>query len=289
MANLKELKGRIVGIKKTRQITAAMKLVAGAKLKRATDQANAAKPYEDKLTEALMRIAEGAGSEVSHPLLQPREKVSKILIFAMTADRGLCGAFNNGLMRQVMYFVAEKQKEGIEVDIVPYGTKAINFMKGRQIPFLEGVPGHTKMDKMELVRGLSTRALSAFDEHGYDAVYLVANKFVNTLVQIPRFTQIVPISVPERDDASEAADYSYEPAPAELLGKLLPLYLRTQLLQAFLQTAAGELAARMTAMENATRNADDIIDTLTLQYNRARQAAITTEITEIVSGAEALA
>lgn len=290
MPNLKELNIRIGGVKKTKQITSAMKLVAGAKLKRATERASAAQPYQEKLTETLSRVATRAGSEIEHPLLSPRETICKILVVVITSDRGLCGPFNNGLMRRVVDFREEQVAKDIQMDVLTYGRKSADFLKGRRLQYKSGKIELAKHDKLEMVRELAELALREFQDGAYDQVWIAYNHFVNTLVQRPTFEQVVPIRVPtvDADLGGGSVDYLYEPAPVELLGKLLPLYLRTQLLQAFLETEAGEHAARMTAMESATKNATEIIGNLTIQYNRARQAAITTEITEIVSGAEAL-
>ncbi len=291
--NLKELKIRIGGVKKTKQITSAMKLVAGAKLARATARASAAQPYQVKLAETLSRVASRAGDEVSHPLLEQRESIKKVMLVIITSDRGLCGPFNNGLMRKAVDWIETQQANGVHVDIVIFGRKAEAFLRSRDIDIVDSHLDYMRTPPMDNVRTLSDSALTAFDSGDVDQVVLASNKFVNTLVQEPTFNQVVPISVPKTDDGEDSADgnlhdYLYEPTPAVLMGKLLPLYLRTQLLQAFLETEAGFYAAQMTAMDSATKNASELIDDLTLVYNRARQAAITTEITEIVSGAEAL-
>ncbi len=287
MANLKDIKRRIGSVKKTRQITSAMKLVAAAKLRRATEAAQAARPYQQQLSGLLGRVGSKVGDSATDPLLQSSDTVSKVLVVVLTSDRGLCGAFNNTLLKRSMEFF----KELPETDIVVYGTKGKEFFKAKGASVHEEHAGYTSAPKMELVRPLCEGIVTGFTNGTYDEVYVIYNLFVNAITQTPTFSKVLPMRVDASDDDSAAAsssDYLYEPSAEEVLAKLLPLYLQITVLNAFLQTEAGEHAARMTAMENATKNAGEMIDKLTLTYNRARQAAITTEITEIVSGAEAL-
>lgn len=284
MANLKDIKRRITSVKKTRQITSAMKLVAGAKLRKATENAVSARPYQQQLSEVLSRVAAKAGAEVSDPLLEQRATVNKTLIFVLTSDRGLCGPFNNTLLRRTIDFLSDKG----DVDVVVYGRKGSDFCKSRKIEMLDAVIGYGTTPVMELVRNVCDRAVTGFGDGTYDEVYLVSNDFVNVITQVPTFSRLLPMEVAAAEGGGDGPDYDYEPSAQEVLARLLPLFLRTKVLQAFLETEAGQHAARMTAMDNATRNASDLIDKLTLDYNRARQAAITTEIIEIVSGAQAL-
>ncbi len=291
MPNLKDIKTRIGSVKKTRQITSAMKLVAAAKLRGATERAMAAKPYKAKLQSVLARVGEKAGDSVEDPLLQKPETVSKVLLVILTSDRGLCGGFNNNLMRRVQKWCDAKDKEGISVTIRVFGRKGRDFMRARKMSWEDEVIDYVKTPKMDLVRPISSHMVSGFTAGDFHEVWFAFNEFVNAATQEPGFRQILPLSVEDGGDQQDQAnlvDYIYEPGAKELLGSLLPLYLRTLVLQAFLETEAGEFGARMLAMDNATRNAGDLIERLTLEYNRARQAAITTEITEIVSGAEAL-
>jgi F-type H+-transporting ATPase subunit gamma len=291
VANLKDIKGRIAGVKKTKQITSAMKLVSAAKLTRATAAATAARPYREQLSQVLGRVAGATTEDDDEPLLQPRPVVKKVQAVILTSDKGLCGPFNNGLMREFEHWYRDRVAAGQEVTVQIFGRKGRDFMKARKYAFAEDIVNYAKIPKMDLVRPLSETMVTGFIEGDHDETVLIYNRFVNTLVQEPTFETILPLSVTETDDdveKLEGGDYRYEPGAGEIIGNLLPLYLRTLVLQAFLETDAGDHAARMTAMDNATKNATELIDDLTLQFNRARQAAITTEIIEITSGAAAL-
>lgn len=287
MPNLKDIQTRIRSVKKTRQITSAMKLVAAAKLKRATDAASAAKPYQQHLDKVLKRVAASAGSDVDNPLLHAPDTVTNVGVVVLTSDRGLCGGFNNNLIRKTIPWMQSHVDDGLNLTISVYGRKGAGAFAREGLT--EGDPAldWTSEPKMDVVSQLATDVTDAFINGTYDRVYLVYNEFVNVLTQEPQFQQLLPLSMDSEEDSS-ATNYRYEPTAAEILDNLLPLYVRTLILQSFLETEAGEHASRMTAMDNATRNADDLTEALTLEFNRARQAAITTEIIEIVSGAEAL-
>lgn len=293
MPNLKEIKTRIGSVKKTRQITQAMKLVAAAKLRSATERALQAQPYQHKLKSVLGRVAEKAGGTVEDPLLQRRDDVKNVLLVLLTSDKGLCGGFNNGLLRHVNGFIAERKEQGVQVHIRVFGRKGRDFLKSNKLEIEDAVVEYDKIPKMDLVRPLADHMVAGFTHGEYDEVWFGYNHFVNAATQEPTFSKVLPLQVEaDEEDLSETdvnlVDFVYEPDPMAIVGSLLPLYLRTLVLQSFLDTEAGEHGARMMAMDNATRNASDLIDRLSLEYNRARQAAITTEITEIVSGAEAL-
>ena len=290
MASLQDIRRRISSVKNTRQITAAMKLVAGAKLRRATENAQAARPYQESLTKVLGRVAE-ASPDAELPLLERRDQVQRVLLLVFTSDRGLCGGFNSNLLREVERRVRELQAEGLEVSIITVGKKAREYLTKRSYPVIES---HIDVDPKEFAATaaqLGSKLRVSYVDDGFDQVQLVYNRFVSTMTQRPTGLEVLPISVGgvEQDGEDEVGgDYRYEPRGEAILAALLPLYLDTVLLQAMLETEAGEQAARMTAMDSATRNATDIIGNLTLKYNRARQAAITKELIEIVSGAEAL-
>ena len=290
MPNLKDIKNRIGSVKKTKQITSAMKLVAAAKLKRATDRAVAARPYREQLQAVLQRVAAVAGEDVDEPLLASRDQVQNILVVVLSSDRGLCGPFNNGLIRKTVPWLDDK-KGATTVHLKVYGRKGHNGLKKLDgLQRLDSVTDFGKEERDEVAKALTTDMVTGFIDGTYDEVYVVYNRFVNTLSQVPTFDKVLPLTIDSDEEAADAmgADYRYEPDGATILGTLLPLYLQTLVLQAFLETDAGFFAAQMTAMENATKNASDLIGQLTLDYNRARQAAITTEIIEITSGAAAL-
>lgn len=287
MPNLKDIQTRIRSVKKTRQITSAMKLVAAAKLKRATDAASAAKPYQQHLDKVLKRVAASAGSEVENPLLHAPDNVQNIGVVVLTSDRGLCGGFNNNLIRKTVPWMQSHVDGGMNLTISVYGRKGAGAFAREGLAEGDATLDWTSEPKMDVVSKLAQDVTDAFVNGTYDRVYLVYNEFVNVLTQEPQFQQLLPLNMDSEDDGV-SANYRYEPTAAEILDNLLPLYVRTLILQSFLETEAGEHASRMTAMDNATRNADDLTEALTLEFNRARQAAITTEIIEIVSGAEAL-
>lgn len=289
MPSLKDIRRRIGSVKNTRQITRAMKLVAGAKLKRATDAASAAKPYQQTLTKVLERIVAGAG-DVSHPLLEVPSNDTDVLVVLITSDRGLCGGFNGNLNRATLDKIEALRAQGKNVRILAYGKKGPEFFKSRPIEVMGKVVDLKPEDYGDLANDLANRLVELMGRNAFGTCYLAFNEFKSVMTQVPQFQQVLPMKLELEADHTghNGGEYSYEPSGPEILGDLLPKALRTRLLQAFLETQAGEQAARMTAMDNATRNASELIDTLTLQYNRARQAAITTELTEIVSGAEAL-
>ena len=287
MGSLRDIRRRIGSVKNTRQITRAMKLVAGAKLRRATDAAMAAKPYQRTLTRVLGRVVRGVG-DVEHPLLTVPDNDSDVIVVLMTSDRGLCGGFNSQLCRHVQKAADLLIAEGKKVSFVCYGKKGAQHFRNRGYDISELHADLSPGNYTDLADALAAKLVVDMNDDRFSRVVLAFSEYKNAMNQIPTLEQILPIKVPEGAEDAGSGDYIYEPDGDEILGHLLPMALKTQIYQAFLETQAGEQAARMTAMDNATRNASELIDTLTLQYNRARQAAITTELTEIVSGAEAL-
>jgi F-type H+-transporting ATPase subunit gamma len=284
MANLRDIKRRIRSVQSTQQITRAMKMVATAKLRKAQAQVIAARPYSDKLREVLTHLA---GSESSHPLLQvPESKTVGLVVF--TADRGLCGGYNANLIR-----LAEQTKAGFrdqEVALITVGRKARDYFRRRGVKVIgEYVDLGTDADFIQ-ARELAREFIRMYYEKQYGELYLVYARFVSPVQQIPQVVKLLPISAVEKDgeEKPERADYLYEPSAAGVLDTLLPRYVETEVYRMMLESIASEQGARMTAMSAATDNASEIIDTLTLTYNKASQSAITTELLEIVSGAEAL-
>lgn len=294
MANLRDIRRRIAGVKNTKQITAAMKLVATSKMARAVEAATAAKPYGEAIQRVLGRVADSAGGAIEHPLLTAHEKVETVQLVVFSSDRGLCGGFNNNLFRQVVRFIDEQREQGRAVRIRVYGKKANGFFPKRGYEVDASTIDLAPASFMEYTMDLGGHLTAGFRAGDFQEAYVAYNEFKNAGTQVPTFARVLPLSV-EAGDAAETSggaddgvDYEYEPNAGEVLNSLLPLYLQTRIHQVFLEQEAGQHAARMAAMDNATRNASDLIDELTLQYNRARQAAITTELIEIVSGAAAL-
>ena len=293
MASLKALKNRIQSVKNTQKITRAMKLVAAAKMKRAVDAALESRPYSDEVTAVLQSLMARMDT-TGHRLLTPHEEVKKVAVVVIAADRGLCAGFNNGLLRTVSYFLADQKKLGDAWDspeMILFGKKSRDYFRHRGVQWSRATvdlkPAQFGDEIAALVHDLKAR----YEAGDLDEVYIAYNEFVNTLNQEPRVEQLFPLAHLAEESTQEPehlTDFVYEPSQGAILDHVLPLFLRTRLTQVFLESEAGEHAARMTAMENATRNATDVIDKLTLQYNRARQAAITTELVEIVAGAEAL-
>ncbi|MCP2501907.1 MAG: ATP synthase F1 subunit gamma [Deltaproteobacteria bacterium] len=287
MANLRAIRKRVSSVKSTQQITRAMKMVSAAKLRRAQDAINAARPYARKMREVVTAVAGRAGSD-AHPLLTAREG-KKLALLVVTSDRGLCGSFNSGLTRAVYRFLNEHRDEYEEITLFVVGRKGRDFFRRREIPIRKeylGVLGAVSRQHAETVAG---DLVGGFLDGEFDEVQIAFNEFRSAISQNVRFEQMFPIALESSGKtAGDEVDYLYEPSREEILATLLPKYVQTTILRVLLESVAGEHGARMTAMDSATSNSADMIARLTLQMNRARQATITTELTEIVSGAEAL-
>ncbi|MFT5684153.1 MAG: F-type H+-transporting ATPase subunit gamma [Myxococcota bacterium] len=286
MPSLSDIRRRITSVKNTRKITRAMKLVSSAKLKKAKDAAIAAQPYQQTLQRVLERVVSSV-ADIEHPLLTVPDNENDVLVVYIGSDRGLCGGFNSQLVKATTLQIKRLQSEGKTVRMIVYGRKGLVPFGNMDIELIDthvnNVPAMFDGLTAELALDLVTR----LNLNEFGTAYLAYNRFVTTMTQEPVLDQLLPMSVEAGDDAG-SGDYLYEPSGQEILDDLLPMAMRTRVFQAFLDTEAGEQASRMTAMDNATRNAGEMIDKLTLQYNRARQAAITTELIEIISGAEAL-
>jgi F-type H+-transporting ATPase subunit gamma len=301
MPSLKDIKTRIGSVKNTQKITRAMKMVAAAKLSRAQEAVQAARPYAHKMHQVISNLVARA-EEGSHPLLEQRDSVDRVLVYAIASDRGLCGGFNSYLCRGVESFISDEQLSGEQVAVAPAGRKARDYFRRSKADveknFMDVVdsPGYDEAKK------LAKHATEQFLSGEYDEIYVAYNEFVsaieyNTLVEpvlpLSRDSFAVDEDSEDGDEAAAeqgmgAAEYIYEPDEERLLAQTLPSYVEVKFLQALLESFAAEQGARMTAMDNATSNAEDMISSLTQQYNRARQAYITREICEIVSGAESL-
>ncbi|MDH5510203.1 MAG: ATP synthase F1 subunit gamma [Nitrospinota bacterium] len=286
MPNLKDIKRRIDSVKNTQKITRAMKLVAAAKLRKAQEAVEASRPYSERMLEVMKGIALRASPEAS-PLLE-RRQAQNIVIVVYSGDKGLCGPFNSSVLKTAQKLIAENEGKGIS--LVLLGKKARDFFKRRKVKTLETILDVARHDQYDLAEKVADIAISAYTEGTADAVYLVFNKFRNVVVQVPQTASLLPVETRTADEEGEhgLADYEYEPSAEEILEEILRRYVISQLHQGLLESQASENGARMTAMDAATKNAKEMIDDLTLDYNKARQAAITTELIEVVSGADAL-
>jgi F-type H+-transporting ATPase subunit gamma len=282
---MREIKRSIKSKQNTKQITKAMELVAAAKLKRAQQAAEASRPYSDKLKEVVGSIAAGTKG-VKHPMLQSRD-VKKTGYLVITSDRGLAGGYNANVLRKVMAEIREKHNSPNEYVIFVIGRKGRDFFRKRNINIVEEVTGLPDSPSFADIKVVAASAVRNFESGSYDQLFLVYNEFMNAITQIPTIKQLLPMG--DVSGQAGVANYEYEPSPEGVLEVLLPKYAETLIYSAVLEGKASEFGARMTAMNSATKNATKMINTLTLQYNRARQASITQEISEIVAGANAQA
>jgi len=279
-----DIRRRIRSVKNTQQITKAMKMVAAAKLRRAQERMFAARPYAGGLRQVLASVATRVDIS-AHPLLQTREPERNVVVVVVTADRGLCGAFNANVIRAAQNFIRDNAFEGVE--LLTIGRKASDFFRRRTIPIRRNVFVAQALS-LEIAREIADSLIKDFIDEKIDGVYVVYNEFKSLIAQHVRAERLLPIAREfEADPNRPAIDYLYEPGPEQILSDLLPKHVEFQLYRVLLESAAAEQGARMTAMEAATKNASDMINYLTLTYNRIRQAAITKEIIEIVSGASA--
>ncbi|MGH9442504.1 MAG: ATP synthase F1 subunit gamma [Thermoanaerobaculia bacterium] len=287
MASLIDIRRRLRSVKNTQQITKAMKMVAAAKLRRTQERVIAARPYAKSLREMLANLSSRV-REVQNPLLSERRE-EKVLLLVVAGDKGLAGAFNSNVHRAVGALLREKSWQ--EVSLVPIGKKAFDFWKRRKYPIAASYPGIFSKVGYEHAREISEILTAKFVSGEIDAAYAVYNEFKSILSQVVCVERILPISraaaEPEEPEGG-SPEYLYEPDPLQILTKILPRYLEFSIFKILLESAASENGARMTAMDSASKNAGEIIDSLTLIYNRARQARITKELIEIVSGAAAL-
>ena len=291
MPNLKDLKNRIESVKNTRKITKAMQMVAAAKLRRAQDAAEASRPYSERFNAVLASLAASVGNSENAPvLLRGTGKQAVHLLIVMTAERGLCGGFNSNIAKLARSHAARLKEDGNQVKILTVGKKGRDALK-RDLGdyFVEHVDlSEFKSIKYVNAQAIAKALLARFDNNEFDVATIFYSKFVNVVSQIPTAQQIIPAIFEDQSLASDTAVYDYEPDEETILADLLPRGVATQIFAALLENGASEQGARMSAMDNATRNAGDMIDKLTIEFNRSRQAVITNELIEIISGAEAL-
>jgi F-type H+-transporting ATPase subunit gamma len=292
MPSLKAIRTRIASVKSTQKITRAMKLVSAARLRRAQDAIVAARPYANAVADAVAEVALRAGNE-AHPLLEQRSP-ERIVIVTLTSDRGLAGGFNANVFRAVGRFITERMQgapPAKQVSLEVVGKKGRDYFRRRKLAINHELPAATADTAARTADELAHIVTHAFRSASVDAVFLVYNEFRSAVQQRVVIEPLLPVTAPmEAKPQSESGvlDFLYEPSKGGLLDALLPLYVESQIYRGLLESIASEFGARMTAMDNATTNAKEMISTLTLQYNRARQAAITKELMEIVGGAEAL-
>jgi F-type H+-transporting ATPase subunit gamma len=296
MANLLDIRRRIKSVKNTQQITKAMKMVSAAKLKRAQDRVVTARPFANKMTEVLGELATRTDENFHHPLLDQRGDQNYLLVL-ITADKGLCGAFNTNLIKAAQGFIREN--EGKQIEMMPVGRKGRDFFRRRNVPINKeyiGLTGKGRVEYGEAVEVAREIIRRFTEDEELDKVFVIFNEFKSVLQQRVLIEQLLPVSRASETGEDESAaqgragstvDYIYEQEPAEIFSRLLPRLIETQIFRALLESVASEHGSRMTAMDSASKNAGELIGTLTLNMNRVRQAAITNEIIEVVSGAAA--
>lgn len=295
MPSLKDLRNRIASVKATQKITKAMQMVAAAKLRRAQESAEAARPYAERMDAVLANLSRALmGQEGAPPLMAGTGRDDVHLLVVATAERGLCGGFNSSISRLARDHARRLIADGKTVKILCVGRKGQDALKRLFGPMIIDTITLREVRHIGFANasGIGQRILELFQQGEFDVCTLFYSQFKNVITQVPTTLQLIPASIPEADDTAAAAGslacYEYEPEEKELLEELLPRNVSVQIFRALLENAAGEQGARMSAMDNATRNAGDMIDSLTMSYNRARQAQITKELIEIISGAEAL-
>ncbi len=288
MPSLKDIKKRISSVKSTQQITKAMKMVSAAKLRRAQEAAVSARPYAEKLQQVLTNLSRREEAD-AHPLLVQRGK-GRALMVLMTADRGLCGGFTANVSKAAERFIRDNEQGFEAIDLLITGRKGKEFLRSRVgesiVKVHENIGAHLNYKTASMI---GQEIVSSYEDETYDAVYLLYNAFESAISQVVTLEQLLPIKAEaEQEVAEDTTDYLYEPDRREVLSQILPKMVEVQIFRGLLESNASEHGARMAAMDSASRNAAEMIDKLTLQYNRARQAAITKELMEIISGSESV-
>lgn len=291
MATLRDIKRRISAIGSTAKITQAMRMVAAAKLRRSQNAIMSARPYTKNLAAMMKNLVSTVGEGYSHDLIQSRKTIKNVAVVVVSSDRGMCGSFNTNLFRIVTKFLKEDHKsiaEDLNITFIPVGKKAVSFLnrEGLQYP-IEFGGVFTKLH-FSTAQGITNHVANGFIDGTYDRVLIFYNEFKNLISQIPKMVTLLPIEAEIPEEKNANIDYIFEPNQAEILDVLLPKHIEIQVWSTLLESNAAEQASRMVAMENATKNAKDLIRSLELVYNKERQAAITKEMLEIVGGAEAL-
>jgi F-type H+-transporting ATPase subunit gamma len=291
MASLKAIRTRIASVTATRKITKAMQMVAAARLRRAQDAVTAARPYAEKMNGVIASLASGLKGNPGAPALLTGTGNDQVhLVIVATADRGLCGGFNTNIVRLARQHIIALQREGKEVKLICVGRKGRDQLKRRFEKLIVADIEHTAVKRIGFVnaQAIGRKVLDMFAAGEFDVATLIYSRFKSVISQIPTAQQLIPAAIDEAAGSSARTVYEYEPEEAEILAELLPRNISVQIFRALLENVAGEFGAKMSAMDSATRNAGDVIDALTVLRNRTRQAQITKELIEIISGAEAL-
>lgn len=290
MASLRDVQNQIVSVKKTKQITKAMNMVASAKLRKAQSRIERFRPYADKFYEMLSDLAGGADQSV-HPLLEVHEEIKTVGIVLTTSDRGLCGSFNANMINKALKLAESKKAEGLEVKFYCVGKKARDAVKKTEFEIVDSYIDDMTTFDFTLASSVGNKIIDAYLSMELDEVHLVFGEFISVARQVPVALSLLPISsgeVEETESEGPGSEYIYEPSVEGLLAELLPRFVNVQVYRGLLDTSASEHAARMAAMDNASKACDDMTESLTLIYNKTRQASITNDLMDIVGGAEAL-
>ncbi|MBK1734226.1 F0F1 ATP synthase subunit gamma [Halorhodospira abdelmalekii] len=287
MSGAKEVKTKIKSVKNTQKITNAMEMVAASKMRRAQERMQASRPYAEKIREAIGHLAE-ANPYYRHPFLIERERVGRVGYIVISTDRGLCGGLNVNLFKTAINDLQAWRKEGVEAEVVPFGTKGVSFFSRLGVRLPAEVRDLGDRPSLEQMIGPVKVMLDAYVDGHIDRVNLISNRFINTMTQRPTVQRLIPVEPVHDEEMPQTWDYIYEPDAASLLDDVLRRYVESQVYQGVVENISCEMAARMIAMKSASDNAEQIIDELQITYNKARQAAITQELSEIVAGAEAV-
>ena len=291
MASLDDLKKRIASVKSTQKITKAMKMVAAAKLRKAQESAERGRPYSEKMNNVILNLSNGISDKENAPKLLSGTGKDKVhLCVVMTSDRGLCGGFNSNIIKKAKLFFNKLAEEGKELKIITVGSKGNDQLKrvyGKQIIEKISFKNSKNVNYFDAEK-VSKIIIEKFEKEEFDVCTIFYNQFKNVITQIPQAQQLIPLKTDNEEVAKSDDSYEFEPDEDEILSNLLPKNISTQIFKAMLENSASEQGSRMSAMDNATRNAGEMVDKLTIEYNRSRQAAITKELIEIISGAESL-
>ena len=287
MAGGREIKTKIKSVQNTRKVTRALEMVSASKIRKAQDRMKASRPYARMMRQIVGHVAK-ANTDYAHPFMVERKDVKRVGYIIVSTDRGLCGGLNSQMFRRILADMRVWQEKGVEIDLVCVGQKAATFFRRLKVNMLASVTHLGEQPHVDQLIGVIKVMLDGFEAGNIDRVFLCYNDFINTMAQRPVQDQLLPLPADEALDSKHSWDYLYEPDAQELLDGLLDRYIESQVYQAVVENNACEQAARMIAMKNATDNAGDLIDNLQLVYNKARQAAITQELSEIVGGASAV-